>query len=91
VAARRQGALQEQSISNEFHDVRAAFPTIAAHDTWRPGMSEEPATRQGWIIFCPDENTQLGDPFWDSEKAFQAAKAHNDATGHSASIQPYYE
>jgi len=47
--------------------------------------------RQGWIIFCPEENSQLGDPFWNSEEAFKLANAHNKAERHNATIQPYWE
>jgi hypothetical protein len=46
--------------------------------------------QQGWIIFCPEENAQLGDVFYDSEQAFRLSRGHNESTGHHSSIQPYY-
>ena len=55
------------------------------------GEGSSRSARQGWIIFCPDENSQLGDPFWDSDEASKVAKAHNNAERHNANIQPYWD
>lgn len=45
----------------------------------------------GWIIYCPEEGSQLGDVFFSSEDAFRASQQHNKNTGHNSSIQPFYD
>ena len=44
--------------------------------------------RNGWVIICPEENSQLGDVFFSSDQAFKACSAHNASTGHNATVQP---
>ena len=48
------------------------------------------ASRQGWIVFCPEEGSQLGDPFASSDEAQRVASAHNHQTHPNASIQPIF-
>ncbi len=45
----------------------------------------------GWIIYCPEEGSQLGDVFYRSDDAFRASKQHNQNTGHNSSIQPFFD
>jgi hypothetical protein len=44
--------------------------------------------RSGWVIICPEENSQLGDVFFSSDEASKVCDAHNRNTGHNATIQP---
>jgi hypothetical protein len=44
--------------------------------------------RSGWVIICPEEDSQLGDVFFSSDEASKLCVAHNKSTGHNATIQP---
>jgi hypothetical protein len=51
-------------------------------------QEQEQQANNGWQIFCPEENTLLGNTFYSSEEAFNLSKAHNAQTGHNSSIVP---
>lgn len=44
-----------------------------------------------WIVFCPDENSQIGDGFSNQSDAADASAAHNKETGHSSSAVPGFQ
>jgi hypothetical protein len=44
-----------------------------------------------WIVFCPTENSQIGDSFSDQSDAADAAASHNQETGHSSSAVPGFQ
>lgn len=49
-----------------------------------------PETSVAWIVYCPEESIQIGDTFFSSEQAFEAATHHNQQTGHNANIAPFF-
>ncbi len=54
-------------------------------------FSAIPAGTVQWIVYCPEEKAQLGEAMGSSEQAFTVQKRHNQLTGHTATVNPYFD
>jgi hypothetical protein len=49
-------------------------------------LGESPEVAVDRVIYCPEEESQLGDVFYTSEEALATAEDHNQANGHNACV-----